>query len=333
MKKFAFLILSIFAALSLSAQVTTSNISGKVTDVNGKALVGATVVATHTPSGTQYGAVVDVDGNYRLLNVRAGGPYTVQFQMLGYQTVEQQGLQAALADNLVLDATLKEESIGMDAVVVAVDGANSSMNSQRSGSMTSISSKRMAVTPSVSRSMNDIMKLTPQASTTSNGLAIGGGNYRQSYVTVDGAAFNNAFGIGGSLPAGGTPISLDALEQISISITPFDVRQSGFTGGAINAVTKSGTNEFKATVYDYYQDEFLKGAHYGVTDETGAFKRLNKSKQLNNTTGVSVGGPIVKVEYDKTVRRIRGLASDLALTPTSRAKLSVPPPPVDDDEL
>ena len=294
MKKFAFLILSIFATLSLSAQVTTSNISGKVTDVKGEALVGATVVAIHTPSGTQYGAVVDIDGNYRLLNVRAGGPYTVQFQMLGYQTVEQQGLQAALADNLVLDATLKEESIGMDAVVVAVDGANSSMNSQRSGSMTSISSKRMAVTPSVSRSMNDIMKLTPQANSTSNGLAIGGGNYRQSYVTVDGAAFNNAFGIGGNLPAGGTPISLDALEQISISITPFDVRQSGFTGGAINAVTKSGTNEFKATVYDYYQDEFLKGAHYGVTDETGMYKRLNKSKQINNTTGVSVGGPIVK---------------------------------------
>lgn len=294
MKKFAFLILSIFATLSLSAQVTTSNISGKVTDVKGEALVGATVVAIHTPSGTQYGAVVDIDGNYRLLNVRAGGPYTVQFQMLGYQTVEQQGLQAALADNLVLDATLKEESIGMDAVVVAVDGANSSMNSQRSGSMTSVSSKQMAVTPSVSRSMNDIMKLTPQASATSNGLAIGGGNYRQSYVTVDGAAFNNAFGIGGNLPAGGTPISLDALEQISISITPFDVRQSGFTGGAINAVTKSGTNEFKATVYDYYQDEALKGAHYGVTDETGMYKRLNKNKQINNTTGVSVGGPIVK---------------------------------------
>lgn len=294
MKKFAFLILSIFATLSLSAQVTTSNISGKVTDVNGKALVGATVVATHAPSGTQYGAVVDIDGNYRLLNVRAGGPYTVQFQMLGYQTVEQQGLQAALADNLVLDATLKEESIGMDAVVVAVDGTNSSMNSQRSGSMTSVSSQRMAITPTVSRSMNDIMKLTPQASTTSNGLAIGGGNYRQSYVTVDGAAFNNAFGIGGNLPAGGTPISLDALEQISISITPFDVRQSGFTGGAINAVTKSGTNEFKATVYDYYQDEALKGAHYGVTDENGMYKRLTKSKQINNTTGVSVGGPIVK---------------------------------------
>ncbi len=294
MKKFAFLILSIFATLSLSAQVTTSSISGKVTDAKGEALVGATVVATHTPSGTKYGAAVDVQGNYRLLNIRAGGPYVVEFSMLGYQPVEKTGIEVALADNFTLDAYLNEESIGVDAVVVSVDGSSSSMNSDRSGSMTSISSERMAFTPTASRSMNDIMKLTPQASSTSNGLAIGGGNYRQSYVTVDGAAFNNAFGIGGNLPAGGTPISLDALEQISISITPFDVRQSGFTGGAINAVTKSGTNEFKATVYDYYQDEALKGAHYGVTDENGNFKRLTKNKQLNNTIGVSVGGPIVK---------------------------------------
>ena len=294
MKKIAFLILSIFATLSLSAQVTTSSISGKVTDAKGDALVGATVVATHMPSGTKYGAAVDAQGNYRLLNIRAGGPYVVEFSMLGYQPVEKTGIEVALADNFTLDAYLNEESIGMDAVIVSVDGSSSSMNSDRSGSMTSISNERIAVTPTVSRSMNDIMKLTPQASSTSNGLAIGGGNYRQSYVTVDGAAFNNAFGIGSNLPAGGTPISLDALEQISISITPFDVRQSGFTGGAINAVTKSGTNEFKATVYDYYQDEALKGAHYGITDDEGNFKLLNKNKQLNNTIGVSVGGPIIK---------------------------------------
>lgn len=113
--------------------------------------------------------------------------------------------------------------------------------------------------PSVSRSMNDIMKLTPQASTTTSGLAIGGGNYRQSYVTVDGAAFNNAFGIGGNLPAGGSPISLDALEQMSVSVTPYDVRQSGFTGGAINAVTKSGTNEFKASAYVFAKSDQLQG--------------------------------------------------------------------------
>ncbi|MBQ5402332.1 MAG: TonB-dependent receptor, partial [Bacteroidales bacterium] len=141
--------------------------------------------------------------------------------------------------------------------------------------------------PTVNRSMNDIMKLTPQASTTSNGLAVGGGNYRSSYVTVDGAAFNNAFGIGSNLPAGGAPISLDAIEQMSVNITPFDVRHSGFTGGAINAVTKSGTNEWHASVYDYYTSSAVRG--YKIEGDD-----LNKTDMLDNTVGFTVGGPIVK---------------------------------------
>ena len=135
--------------------------------------------------------------------------------------------------------------------------------------------------------MNDVMKLTPQASTTTNGLAVGGGNYRSSYVTVDGAAFNNAFGIGSNLPAGGSPISLDALEQMSVNITPFDVRHSGFTGGAINAVTKSGTNEYHASIYDYFSNQELQG--HSVEDAT-----ISISKFLNHTIGASVGGPIIK---------------------------------------
>jgi DNA sulfur modification protein DndD len=96
--------------------------------------------------------------------------------------------------------------------------------------------------------MNDLLKLTPQGANVGSGFAVGGGNYRQSYVTVDGAAFNNAFGIGGNLPGNGSPISLDALDQISVSSSPYDVRLSGFTGGAISAVTKSGTNDFKGTI-------------------------------------------------------------------------------------
>ena len=130
-------------------------------------------------------------------------------------------------------------------------------------------------------------RTTPQASATTNGLAIGGGNYRSSYVTVDGASFNNAFGIGSNLPAGGAPISLDALEQMSVNITPFDVRHSGFTGGAINAVTKSGSNEWHASVYNYYNSDKLKGSKVGDAD-------VKVSESLNNTTGFTVGGPIIK---------------------------------------
>ncbi|MDE6374939.1 MAG: TonB-dependent receptor, partial [Alistipes sp.] len=251
MKKLLLSMLSLFAASAVCAQVTTSGMNGAITDQAGDPLVGATVIAEHTPSGTQYGAVTDIDGHYNLQGLRPGGPYTVTVSFVGYQSVVFPGLMLSLGESLKRDAYLRDNQ-EIEVVVVRGDGANSSMNINRAGAITSISNEQIEMLPSVSRSMNDIMKLTPQASSTTSGLAIGGGNYRQSYVTVDGASFNNMFGIGSNLPAGGSPISLDALEQVSVAVTPFDVRQSGFTGGAINAVTKSGTNEVKVSVYDYY---------------------------------------------------------------------------------
>ena len=287
MKKFLSVMLALFVFCTVSAQVTTSSISGNVTDKNGQPLVGAAVIAVHTPSGTQYGTAADAKGNYRLYNVRPGGPYTIVFQMIGYQSVEKTGIQLALAENNITDAYLEEDAIGMEAVVVSADGKNSSMNSSRAGAGVNVSREAMELMPTVSRSMNDIMRLSPQSNTTSNGFAVGGGNYRQSYVTVDGAAFNNAFGIGSNLPAGGSPISLDALEQISVSVTPFDVRQSGFTGGAINAVTRSGDNELRGSVYTYLTNNNLKGIHVGDYD-------LPRSEASEYTYGITLGGPIVK---------------------------------------
>ncbi len=287
MKKFFLLMVSIVLCSVAHAQVTTSSISGNVTDGKGSPLIGTTVIATHTPSGTQYGAAVDANGNYRIYNVRPGGPYTIVFSMIGYQTVEKNGIYLALAENNVTDAYLNEDTIGMETVVVSADGKNSSMNSSRAGSSVNVSRETMDLMPTVSRSMNDILRLSPQSNTTSNGFAVGGGNYRQSYITVDGAAFNNAFGIGGNLPAGGSPISLDALEQISVAVTPFDVRQSGFTGGAINAVTRSGDNEFRGSVYTYLTNNNLKGIHVGDYD-------LTRSEASEYTYGVTIGGPIVK---------------------------------------
>lgn len=287
MKKLLLLVFSTVAFCVAQAQVTTSSISGNVTDGKGAPLVGATVIATHVPSGTQYGAVADVKGNYRLYNVRPGGPYTISFSMVGYQPVEKTGIQLALAENNVTDAYLNEDTIGLEAVVVSADGKNSSMNSDRAGSVTSISREAIGVMPTVSRSMNDIMRLSPQSSTTTNGYAVGGGNYRQSYVTVDGAAFNNAFGIGQNLPANGSPISLDALEQVSVAVTPFDVRQSGFTGGAINAVTRSGDNEFRGTAYTYLKNNSLRGDRVGDS-------KINIEDAHTYTYGASFGGAIVK---------------------------------------
>lgn len=286
MKKLFLLMLTIFAYCAVNAQVTTSGMNGTVVDQNGQPLVGATVIAVHTPSGTQYGAVTDKNGNYNLQGLRTGGPYSVTFSFVGYQSVEFPGLMLSLGQTLKRDAFLKD-SQELEAVVIKADGRNSSMNVNRAGAITSISNEQIELMPTVNRSMNDIMKLTPQASSTTSGLAIGGGNYRQSYVTVDGAAFNNMFGIGGNLPAGGSPISLDALEQVSVSVTPFDVRQSGFTGGAINAVTKSGTNDLKVSAYLYSKSDQLQGDKY----DGG---KLSLSEMRDNTLGFSIGAPIIK---------------------------------------
>ncbi|MBQ6771924.1 MAG: TonB-dependent receptor [Bacteroidales bacterium] len=295
MKKLLTLFVALIATVSLMAQVTSSSISGKITDQRKGVLPGATVVATHTPSGAQYYAVADANGNYRLLNIRPGGPYKVEYRMVGFQTVIQEGITATLGETKILNVRMNEESIGLGEVVVAAEAISNGMDSDRAGATTTVSTEQITALPTITRSLNDVMALTPQAAATSNGLAIGGGNYRSSYVTVDGAAFNNAFGIGGNLPAGGSPISLDAIEAMTINITPFDVRHSGFTGGAINAVTKSGTNNWHVSVYDYFTNDGLIGTKFGKKDEFGNFpERLKLSQSLDNTVGFSVGGPIVR---------------------------------------
>ena len=286
MRSFLSAVMLVIAA-TVNAQVTTSSMSGKLVDTNNEVIIGATVQAIHEPSGTHYGAITNFDGRYSIQGMRAGGPYKVEISYIGYQTLIFKDINLQLGDNYVLDAQLKESSELLDEVVVTAS-KSSNMKSDRAGAVTNIGSERMSLVPTVSRSLNDVMRLTPQgANTTGSGFAVGGGNYRQSYVTVDGAAFSNAFGIGSNLPGGGSPISLDALEQVSISVTPYDVRQSGFTGGAINAVTKSGTNDFKGTVYTYLSNESLKGDHIGDTN-------LNVEKSQYYTYGASLGGAIIK---------------------------------------
>ena len=285
--KFAVLaVISMIAGTISYAQVTTASIAGRITDQEGP-VAGAAVLAVYGPTGATYYAVTDANGAYRINGITPGGPYTVSVDMLGYRKVENQGVYAPLGEAIVINSQLEAENLTLDAAVFVADASDSGMNIRRSGAGTAVSQKTMSALPSVSRSMNDVMKLTPQAASTSNGLAVGGGNYRSSYVTVDGAAFNNAFGIGSNLPAGGAPISLDAVEQMSVNITPFDVRHSGFTGGAINAVTKSGTNEYHASIYDYFSNQELQG--HKVEDKT-----LSISDYLDHTIGASIGGPIIK---------------------------------------
>ena len=274
-----------FMVTTAMAQITTSSVSGKIT-ANGEDVIGATIKAVHQPSGTVYRAVTNIDGRYSIQGMRPGGPYVLEVTYVGYKNKQVKGISLSLGQNTVLNETLAEDAAQLEDVVV-VANRNNNMRTDRAGATTSINADQIEAVPTVSRSMNDLLKLTPQGANVGSGFSVGGGNYRQSYVTVDGAAFNNAFGIGGNLPGNGSPISLDALDQISVSSSPYDVRLSGFTGGAISAVTKSGTNQFKGTAYMYTTNSHLRGNK--VSDY-----ELNRLQSHSTTWGASFGGPIIK---------------------------------------
>ncbi len=274
-----------FMVSTAMAQITTSGISGKVT-ANGEDIIGATIKAVHQPSGTVYRAVTNIDGRYSIQGMRPGGPYVLEVSYVGYKTKEVKNFNLSLGQNTILNESLSENAEMLQDVVVTAD-RNNNMRTDRAGATTSINADQIEAVPTVSRSMNDLLKLTPQGANVGSGFSVGGGNYRQSYVTVDGAAFNNAFGIGGNLPGNGSPISLDALDQISVSSSPYDVRLSGFTGGAISAVTKSGTNQFKGTAYMYTTNSHLRGNK--VSDY-----ELNRLQSHSTTWGASFGGSIIK---------------------------------------
>lgn len=321
MRKNLLFVLSFVAALTCAvtsfAQVTTATLSGKVSDAAG-AVIGAPVVAVYTPTGTTYYSVSDKNGAYRINGANPGGPYTVTVEMLGYRKAVEKDVYAPLGENTVTDFVLEDEAISLDAAVFTADVSDAGMNIRRAGASTNVSQRTMENLPtSSSRSLNDVLKLTPQATTGGGGFSAGGGNYRSSYITVDGAAFNNAFGIGSNLPAGGSPISLDAIEQMTINITPYDVRQGGFTGAAVNSVTKSGTNELKVSVYDYYSSDRFVGLKYA--NAAGEVKELPASDALSNTVGFTIGGPVIKnklfffVNYEtepKTTPATNWLAND-----------------------
>ena len=287
MQKRLYLLVALMAFIfsTAMAQITTSSVSGKIT-ANGEDVIGATIKAVHQPSGTVYRAVTNIDGRYSIQGMRPGGPYVLEVTYVGYKNKQVKGISLSLGQNTVLNETLAEDAAQLEDVVVVAD-RNNNMRTDRAGATTSINADQIEAVPTVSRSMNDLLKLTPQGANVGSGFSVGGGNYRQSYVTVDGAAFNNAFGIGGNLPGNGSPISLDALDQISVSSSPYDVRLSGFTGGAISAVTKSGTNQFKGTAYMYTTNSHLRGNK--VSDY-----ELNRLQSHSTTWGVSFGGPIIK---------------------------------------
>ena len=282
-------LIAVLAAMLMSvaafAQVTTSALGGRVVDGNGEPVIGAAVVATHEPSGTVYGVITNTDGRYAINGMRAGGPYKVEFSCLGYQTITYTEIDLQLAETFALNAQIAEDSelLG-EAMVVAA--STSKFSAQKMGSATNISSKQIESIPTISRSLTDVTRLSPYGG---NGMSFAGADGRTANFTVDGANFNNNFGLSSNLPGGGNPISIDAIEEMQVVISPYDVRQTNFIGGGVNAITKSGTNTFKGSAYVYHRNENMRGNMAAGQEVAGA-----RDKDRNTTYGFTLGGPIIK---------------------------------------
>lgn len=292
-KKILSVLLTSLVSLSVLAQVTTSSLNGRIVDENGDPLTGAVVIAVHTPSGSEYHAIANSDGRYTIEGMRPGSDYEINFSFLGCQTVSLRDVTLSLGEVHVQNAELKSSNQLNEVVVVA---STSKFQTEKTGASTNISNRQITSVPMINRSISDIAKISPYA----NGMSFAGGDGRSTNFTVDGANFNNNFGLSDALPGGGSPISLDAIEEVQVVIAPFDVRQSNFIGGGINAITKSGTNTFKGTAYTYFENQDTRGNRINGKD-LGA--RPESSKTVY---GFTLGGPIVKnklfffVNYEQT---------------------------------
>ncbi len=284
-KQFCILLVAVLFSTTSFAQSTTASLHGFVTDSSGKPLMGATIVATHTPTETVYGTVTDAQGAYHLQGLRVGAPYTVEFSFVGYAGKKYNDVALSLGENQQINASLSDTQ-AIDAVVVKAD----SFVNSRTGSGEVFHRDLIERTPTVSRSIDDITRLAPQAMVSKDGgISIAGTNSRYNSFQIDGTASNDMYGLtstgtNGGL-AGANPIPLDAISDIQVVTAPFDVRQGGFSGGGINAITKSGTNTFSGTAYAYYNDQDFYGR--GV-------EGAKLAEQRTQIYGVSLGGAIVK---------------------------------------
>ena len=329
MQKRLFFLVALLLTLSLTAmaQITTSSMAGKVTldNENGEEVIGATVIAVHEPSGTRYTAVTNTTGRFSINGMRTGGPYEVTVSYIGFQPKTIKGITLQLAETYNLAVWLSEDANELAEVVVS--GKASKFAAEKTGAATNITSAQITNLPTVSRSITDVTRLSPYGG---NGMSFAGADGRTANFTVDGANFNNNFGLSSSLPGGGNPISIDAIEELQVVISPYDVRQTNFIGGGVNAITKSGTNTFKGSAYVYHKNENMQGDAVKRQQIPGA-----REKAQTTTYGFTLGGPIIKnklfffangemVKTPTVVNRWRGSTNGVAEVDNyiSRTKVS-----------
>ena len=283
-KRLLFMAMMLTSVLTLMAQVTTSALSGKVTMNDTKEeVIGATIQAIHEPSGTKYAAVTNSNGRFTIQGMRNGGPYSVAISYIGYETKTFRNIVLELGETYNLNALLSEDANELTEIVVS--GKASKFAAEKTGASTNINQRTIQELPTINRSIGDLAKLSPYYGGSNS---FGGMNGKMSNFTLDGANLNNNFGLNSSLPGGGNPISMDAIDEVQMVVAPFDVRQSNFIGGGINAVTKSGTNTFKGTAYFYYTNEDMHG------NRVDGVQNSEPNPGEEKVYGFTLGGPIIK---------------------------------------
>ena len=287
--------LLLFTEEAYAQGLTTATIEGTVTDASGLELIGATVMAKHEPTGANYGAVTNIEGRYILSNVRTGGPYTITVKYLGYNSYQLSDVNLQLGQKATFNFKLDEAQETLETVEVVAQTVQG-FDPNQTGAATNVSTEQINSLPTLDRSLNDVARLTPQAiETEDDGVSFGGQNNRYNSIMIDGAIYNDVFGLNANGTPGGRtgaqPISLDAIKEVQILLSPYDVQQSGFTGAAINAITRGGTNELEGSAYYFVENEGLAGESL-VLDEGDIAEPLEEFTE--RTYGFRLGGPIIK---------------------------------------
>lgn len=294
-----FLLALLVFPFALSAQETNSSISGIIKTTKGEPLVGATITATHIPTGTIYRVASRTGGQFNLYNLRPGGPYTIVVSFVGFADEKKEDVFLNLGEASSQDFLLKDKSVNLTEVVVA---GRRTPSSGKGGTETSIGRDKMANLPNVGRGLNDYLKYTPQAKITGDGgVAFAGQNNRYNSFFIDGANNTDIFGLAASGTNGGqagvAPISIDAIDQIQVILSPYDAQFGNFTGGAINAITKSGTNQLQGSLWYYFRNQNLTGLSPVALPKAGfpnVVERARIAPFSNKTYGFRVGGPLIK---------------------------------------
>ncbi len=288
-----FLTAILFIPFLMQAQVTTSSINGFVKSETGALLEGATVTAIHEPTGTIYSVITRKNGQYDINNMNPGGPYNIQVSFVGYNTEKKENIFLSLGEKAQYDFVPSTKAAQLTEVVIA---ATKNSGQSKGGSETNIGRDKIQNIPTVSRSLNDYLRFTPQAKITGDGgVSLAGQNNRYNAFYIDGAINNDVFGIAASGTNGGqaniNPISIDAIDQFQVVLNPFDASIGGFTGGGINATTRSGTNNLNGSVWYYFRNQDLAGKTPGNIPKA---QRTKLSSLDNKIYGARLGGPIIK---------------------------------------